>query len=117
MPSGKSIRPEMVPGGPGDGGGRLPPQQHAGIVQARLIRAAVGRHAVTKAPGNRSWNSRRMAVRAYTPTALVAVVSYGRFAFEVRRFRNDESDPVNVAAGITLSFSPDAAPALRTVDG
>jgi hypothetical protein len=56
--------PETVPGGPG-GGGSGPPQQHAGILKARLTKPAVGRNALTRAPAARSCDKLRMAARAY----------------------------------------------------
>jgi hypothetical protein len=56
--------PEMVPGGPGDGGW-LPPQQHAGMLQTRLIKPAVGRNAATRAQAARSCGRLRMAARDY----------------------------------------------------
>src|SRR5712691_6447024 len=41
IPDGNWSWPDMYPGGPASGAGRVPPQQQAGIVRPRLIRAMV----------------------------------------------------------------------------
>src|SRR5712691_1377536 len=41
IPDGSWSWPDMYPGGPASGAGRVPPQQQAGIVRPRLIRAMV----------------------------------------------------------------------------
>jgi hypothetical protein len=70
----------MLPGGPGLGGGNPPPQQHAGIVIARPIKATVGAMAVRRALTGWNLETGRMAARAYRTGAGIRPVTRKRAA-------------------------------------